>query len=67
MNESANNSDSETRKKVRQRRTYFDRGNEDESPKATESSPVTPATPDEDDEKMKARIARRSVGKHLGV
>ncbi|CAB3995872.1 FH1 FH2 domain-containing 3 isoform X3 [Paramuricea clavata] len=53
-----NNSDSETRNKPRQRRTYFDR-NENLSPKSAENSPATPATPDEDDEKTKARMARR--------
>ena len=64
MNESANNSDSETRKKARQRRKYFDQ-NENESPIAAEHSPVTTqSTPDEEDEKMKARIARRYVSKH---
>ena len=55
-----NNSDSETRKKTRQRRPYFDH-NETLSPNSAESSPATPATPDEDDEKLKARMARRWV------
>ena len=56
LSDLANNSDSETRNKPRQRRTYFDRN---ENPKSVESSPATPATPDEDDEKIKARQARR--------
>jgi hypothetical protein len=61
-----NNSDSETRNKPRQRRTYFDR-NENLSPKSAENSPATPATPDEDDEKTKARMARRWVLGYSGI